>query len=564
MEKFYLPFVNGVSLKSEELTSIGLVRNLCGVQSLTYKEKSKFCSTLFLRGIVNLFLFIYYYIKDFIFLTTKSREERFKVVSKMSKSLNISYRIIFVSLCFIISLFFSFLLLGYLPIFLASKIFLYNTILQRLLIALIKCLVLTLLLLTLRLYKPYKQLLRFNSALIDKFRTDNDYLRVNYFVYLFFSFLVSFFVLSLVGLTAYKVVNVLINIILFLVSISVCYEIIFFIEKKQIRIGQIILKPLYLIFYAKPSSLEKMVIDTAQSEVKLMKENKDRKTQNEIEEEKINFSYVYAYVKDELLKSGIDDSSEVDWLIAEALEKNRAEIKLLSKITNDDFNRIKVITDERKKRKPLTKIMGKTEFYGLEFKVNENVLSPRMETELLVEKVILNCGKNTKVLDIGTGSGAIAVSVAKFSEAKVSAVDISEKALEVAKENAKRNNVKVNFVLSNLFSNLKKNSKFDIIVSNPPYIESKEIELLDEEVKNYDPLISLDGGEDGLRFYREIIKKGYEYLKKDGILLFEVGESQARKVKNLMKKDYEDIQIIKDYNNIERIVIGKKGNKNVK
>ena len=276
-------------------------------------------------------------------------------------------------------------------------------------------------------------------------------------------------------------------------------------------------------------------------------------------------SSIIAYVQNKLIENGITDEMEAKWLVSGALKKKVNELLFVPSISAVDQQNIKKVLSRRIKGEPLDKIFGEKEFFGLKFIVNTSVLSPRYETEILVERVIeFAKQKKCDILDLCTGSGCIAVSIKKNVNANVFASDISESAIKVAKENSKLNGVNVKFVKSDLFNDLKRNQKYDIIVSNPPYIPKSDIEKLDKEVKNYDPHLALDGGEDGLRFYREIIKKGYEYLKKDGILLFEVGESQARKVKNLMKKDYEDIQIIKDYNNIERIVIGKKGNKNVK
>ena len=180
-----------------------------------------------------------------------------------------------------------------------------------------------------------------------------------------------------------------------------------------------------------------------------------------------------------------------------------------------------------------------------------------METELLVENVIFETKKYKKcrVLDIGTGSGAISISVSKFSDAEVTGVDVSKSALEIAKLNAKQLGAKVNFVHSDLFSQLKKKQKYDIIVSNPPYIRSLDIEGLDVEVKNYDPRLALDGGEDGLDFYREISAQAPNYLNNGGQIFFEIGKGQFLQVKSILAKNgFEEIKGIKDYNKIYRIV----------
>ena len=232
-------------------------------------------------------------------------------------------------------------------------------------------------------------------------------------------------------------------------------------------------------------------------------------------------------------------------------------MKLTPTITRFQLQKIRDAVALRIKHMPLSKIFGFTEFYGMKFYVDKNVLSPRPETELVCEQAInlINSHNFKKVLDLCTGSGAIAITLAKNTKSKVEACDISRSALKIAEKNAKNLGAKVNFFESNMFSGLKKNSKFDIIVSNPPYIATKEIQLLDVEVKNYDPHLSLDGGDDGLDFYRIIAENAPTFLKNGGMLVLEIGEGQANAVKKLLSADFKNINIIKDYNNIQRIVI---------
>lgn len=210
---------------------------------------------------------------------------------------------------------------------------------------------------------------------------------------------------------------------------------------------------------------------------------------------------------------------------------------------------------------PIQYLLKSQEFYGLSFYVDENVLIPRPETELLVALLVEKLsGREIKVLDIGTGSGAIAISLAKnLEKCKITAVDISKKALKVAKHNAKENNVdeRIEFLESNLFSNLEKYA-FDCIVSNPPYITKEEMNNLPKNVTN-EPKEALYGGEDGLYFYKEIVNKSDSYLKDKGMLAFEIGCKQAEQVKKIMElKGFENISVIKDYNNLNRIIVGYK------
>lgn len=229
-----------------------------------------------------------------------------------------------------------------------------------------------------------------------------------------------------------------------------------------------------------------------------------------------------------------------------------------------DFLRL---LESRAKGMPVQYITEHQEFMSLNFYISPDVLIPRQDTEILVESLIEYSKEQKKktleILDIGTGSGCIAVSLAHYIEGcKVVAVDVSEKALNTASKNAFNNGVlcRVEFVNSNLFENVSSNASFDIIVSNPPYIESEEIKKLQVEVKEFEPTLALDGGIDGLDFYREIIQKAPRFQKEGGILAFEVGYNQAEEVANLMRESYLDIKIIKDYSKIGRVVVGRLAN----
>lgn len=208
---------------------------------------------------------------------------------------------------------------------------------------------------------------------------------------------------------------------------------------------------------------------------------------------------------------------------------------------------------------PLQHITHRQEFMKMDFFVNENVLIPRPDTEILVEEVI-NIAKKMnkpKILDLCTGSGAIAISIAKnVSSAEVYAVDISAKALEVAKKNAKNLNAKVKFIRSNLFNNIADNTKFDIIVSNPPYIKKEDIKCLSNEVQK-EPAIALDGGYDGLDFYRKIADKAINYLKFGSYLCFEIGFDQKEDVIEIIKNtnNYNEPYCKKDLYGNDRIII---------
>jgi release factor glutamine methyltransferase len=256
-------------------------------------------------------------------------------------------------------------------------------------------------------------------------------------------------------------------------------------------------------------------------------------------------------VKAKLNENGITEDAEAEWIVSIVLGVKRDEVYKEDLVFPKKIDEIDKIVNERITGRPLWYCIGDTEFYGYKIKVDERVLIPRPETELLVYTAKESLTSDKKVLDLCTGSGAIAISVRKETGANVTASDISEGALSLAKENAKINDASVNFVQSNLFENIE--DKFDMIISNPPYIKSGDIDTLQKEVKDFEPVLALDGGEDGLEFYRKIANQAKNHLNKGGILLLECGIGQAQGVADMLK-DFGTVQIIKDYENIDRIV----------
>lgn len=240
----------------------------------------------------------------------------------------------------------------------------------------------------------------------------------------------------------------------------------------------------------------------------------------------------------------------------------------------DLINKYDQLIEYRAEHFPLQYILGETYFMGLNFRVDENVLIPRYDTEILVEKVLTdNNDKNKYVLDLCTGSGCIAISLAKLGDYKlIVGSDISHDAIEIASDNANRlieNNdtdmemkQKIYFLESDMFSEfdrIKNNigiEKFDIIVSNPPYIKTSVINELDIEVSKYEPFIALDGDEDGLKFYRIISKEGKKYLSENGLIYVEIGIGQVDDVKKIFERDgYNIKEIVKDMSGIDRVIV---------
>ena len=263
------------------------------------------------------------------------------------------------------------------------------------------------------------------------------------------------------------------------------------------------------------------------------------------------------WLKDYFKKNNIA-TDEADKMLCEVLKVDFSKLVFLENISLLDYLKIKYFACKRKHKKPLTKIFHNAYFYGEKFYVNNNVLSPRQETEILVEKVIesIASSDDISVLDLCTGSGVIATVLAQKTSAKVFASDISKKALKVAKLNAKKHNVDANFIHSDMFQNI--SQKFDIIVSNPPYIETEVCKTLDDEVKKYDPMISLDGGKDGLDFYRIIAEQSAKHLNAQGKVFVEIGYNQRKCVEQLFLSQGFDTICYKDYSNNDRIIVATK------
>lgn len=266
---------------------------------------------------------------------------------------------------------------------------------------------------------------------------------------------------------------------------------------------------------------------------------------------------------EKLKENNIEDSSlKAKMLLSEILEMKKEYLIVHEEeiLDEPDINTFFEKIDRLVNNEPIQYILNRQDFMGLNLYVDSNVLIPQPDTEILVEEVIglANEKENLKILDMCTGSGAIAISLAKYiNNSNVYATDISDSALEIAKDNSLKNITDVTVIQSDIFENVEE-KEFDFIVSNPPYIETEVIKTLSKEVQN-EPHIALDGGEDGLYFYRKITKEAIDFLKQDGYLAFEIGYNQREAVENLLRENgYKNIYSKKDLGGNDRIVIGQK------
>ena len=272
-------------------------------------------------------------------------------------------------------------------------------------------------------------------------------------------------------------------------------------------------------------------------------------------EEKL--SKLLAMMKKGFAEKGIDET-DAEWILALTLNIPRSSLSEERIVKQEACKRILDIYESRLTGRPLWYIFGDTQFYGYRIKVDERVLIPRPETEILVREAVASLREGDAILDLCTGSGAIAIAVAceaaKDKMVSVTATDISEEALEVARSNARLNKASINFIKTDLFEGLR--GRYNLITANPPYIKREEISSLQREVRDFEPRIALDGGVDGLDFYRRIAQKVSRYIARGGMLILECGENQAQDIIKIFtttsRCDYA--MVVRDLNGVERII----------
>ena len=273
----------------------------------------------------------------------------------------------------------------------------------------------------------------------------------------------------------------------------------------------------------------------------------------------MQYQELYRMGKDRLTEAKVPEAElDARLLLEEVCGTDRNDLLVHGdkEVPPEQCDRYVEYIQRRQKREPLQQITGYQEFMGLRFKVTPDVLIPRQDTEILVEEVMRYLHDGMHILDMCTGSGCILLSLLKYSnDCEGTGCDISEPALKVAEENAKELSLNASFVQSNLFENI--SGKYEFIVSNPPYIPTGVIPTLMEEVRDHEPVSALDGREDGLYFYREIVEKAGEYLYPGGMLFFEIGYDQAEKVSSLMREaGYQEVTVCKDLAGLDRVVYG--------
>ena len=268
---------------------------------------------------------------------------------------------------------------------------------------------------------------------------------------------------------------------------------------------------------------------------------------------------ILKYAENKLKDGRVEEyKSDARFLVGDFLNGDLSSI-IITPSKEVDVSELDIMLEKRIKGIPCQYITKNVQFMSLEFEVNENVLIPRQDTELLVETILKIRPNNPEILDICTGSGCIAVSLAKYINCQnVRACDISEKALEVAKKNAEKNGVEVEFYKDDILTSEKYDQKYDIVVSNPPYIETAVVLTLDSVVKDFEPRIALDGGTDGLDFYRKIADYAKHILKDNGLLALEIGYNQAQSLYEILTENgYDEITLLQDLSGNDRVITAK-------
>lgn len=375
--------------------------------------------------------------------------------------------------------------------------------------------------------------------------------------FMFIVMVISVLVLSFFGWWAWWI-NLLIRVAALPIIMGVSYEILKFLARFDNWFVRALKAPglwLQKLTTIEPTDDMLEVAITAFETVREMDENPA------LEERYFDTNKPYRNVREEIdkiLEKVRAEACEGDWIMCFAMGVKRSDLANITHIKLSQYKKALKLANKRAEGIPLWQVLESADFYGIELKINDKVLCPRPETEYLTEQVIERCKEipQAEVLDLCTGSGCIAIAVAVHTDAKITASDLSQDALEIAAQNVKTHNLqeRITLIRSDLFEALE--GKFDVIVSNPPYIPTAEIASLETEVRDHEPHTALDGGADGLDFYRRIVAEAHGRLKKNGMLAFEVGKGQAEAVREMMERVGYACRIVKDLEGTDRIVIG--------
>lgn len=381
--------------------------------------------------------------------------------------------------------------------------------------------------------------------------------------FLFFVVAVSIVVFALVnwmldalGWTVYSsVVNALVRLgvkLIFLpVVAGISYELLKFLAKSDCLLFRILRAPGMML---QKLTTRQPTDDMLEVSITAFRTVMEMDADPTIPERKFKFSVPMDFARKRLKEIAPDaDESDIDWILAEVTGEKRSALALMKSVSKEQFENAKKVAEKMADGAPLQYALGNADFYGIRLAVSPAVLIPRPETEELAQKAVgeVRARGGARVLDLCTGSGAIAIAVAKYAPAEVTATDISEAAAEVARANALGAGVSVRVLTGDMFAPVS-GEKFDIIVSNPPYIPRAELAALDRRVKDFEPLSALDGGEDGLDFYRMIAAKARGHLNDGGVVLLELGAGQADAVSGLFAGF--DTEITEDMQGVRRIL----------
>lgn len=385
--------------------------------------------------------------------------------------------------------------------------------------------------------------------------------------FLFIVLIINIVIISLVGWGFYSLVptiesgvakffiNLAIEIVLLPIIAGVSYEVLKFLAKFDNKFVAVLKAPGLLLQKGLTTRepTEDMVEVAIAAFKKVLEMDADETVPETVFVTGGILSKMLEETKKKFQEEGIDES-DAEWIFSIVLDIPRSELKYERTVKPSESKEIAKIIEKRLTGRPLWYVIGDTDFYGCRIKVDERALIPRPETELLADCVVKSAEENDRILDMCTGSGCVAVSVAKALKGKnviVSAADVSDAAVMLAKENAQLNDVTVHFTVSDLFKNVR--GRFNIIVCNPPYIKSSEIPTLQKEVREYEPKVALDGGDDGLEFYRRLAADVRQYLVKGGMLIMECGEGQTNDILQIFhRRDYAIV--LKDLSGVERFV----------